>query len=91
MKSAACSATAPSGRTAGSAEEVLVRRGRVEVAVGEVAAPAAGDADLLGHRLGMVDEQQLAGRAGLACAKQTSGASADDAQNIVGRHSYAAR
>ena len=33
------------------AQEVLVRRARVEVAVGEVAAAAAGDADLLGDLL----------------------------------------
>jgi hypothetical protein len=41
------------------AHEVLVRRARVEVAVGEVAAPAARDADLLGHLLAVVDEQHL--------------------------------
>jgi hypothetical protein len=39
------------------AEEVLVRRARIEVAIREVAAPAARDADLLGD-LGRVVDQQ---------------------------------
>jgi len=56
-----------------------VRRPHVQVAVGEVAAPAARDADLLGHLLAVVDEQDLqAPLARLACAEQACGASADD-------------
>ncbi len=59
--------------------EVPVGRTHVQVAVGEVAAPAAGDADLLGHLLGMVDEQHLQPPlAGLRGAEQAGGAGTDD-------------
>ena len=50
---------------------VLVAGARVEVAVGEVAAPTAGDADFFGHPLGVVDEQHAqAALARLCGAKQ---------------------
>ena len=38
------------------AHEVPLRGAHVQLAVGEIAAPAARDTDLLGHLLGMVDE-----------------------------------
>ena len=59
--------------------KVLVRSSRVQVAVGEVAAPAARDADLLGHLVGVVDEQDFQpALAGLACTEQAGGTGADD-------------
>lgn len=48
---------------------MLVRRPHVQIAVGEVAAPAAGDADLLGHFFGVIDQQHL--EAALACLRRT--------------------
>ncbi len=61
------------------AQEVLVRRGRVEIAVGEVGAPAARDAHLLGHPLRVVDQQHpQAALPGLRGAEQAGGASAYD-------------
>ena len=61
------------------AQEVLVRCARVEVAVGEVAAPAARDADLLGDLVAVVDQQDLKSElAGHARAEQAGRARADD-------------
>jgi len=61
------------------AQEMLVRLARVELAVGEVAAAAARDADLLGDLGRMVEQQhaqaELAGHAG---AEQAGRAGADD-------------
>ena len=49
------------------------------IPVREVAAPAARDADLLGHLLGVVDEQHAqAALAGDAGAEQAGGAGTDD-------------
>ena len=53
------------------ADEVLVRRVRIEVAVGEVGAAAARDADLLGHLLAVVEHQHPAGRAGRPRRRRT--------------------
>jgi hypothetical protein len=54
-----CSATAPSGRSGVVAHEVPLRRARVQVAVGEVGAAAARDADFLGHLVAVVQQQHL--------------------------------
>jgi hypothetical protein len=59
--------------------KMLVRRTHVQIAVGEVAAPAARDADFLGHFVGVIDQQHLqAALAGLGCAEQAGGTGADD-------------
>jgi hypothetical protein len=64
---------------------VEIRRPGVEV--GEVAAASAGDADLLGDLLGVVDQEhpqsELAGPGG---AEQAGGAGADDHRVEGGRH-----
>lgn len=58
---------------------MLVRRTHVQIAVGEVAASAARDADLLGHLGRMIDQQHLqALLAGLGRAEQAGGTGADD-------------
>jgi hypothetical protein len=62
-----------------AADEMPVRRGRVERAVGEVGAPAAGDAHFFGHALGVVDQQHAqAALARLRGAEQAGGAGAED-------------
>ena len=49
------------------------------VQVGEIAAPAAGDADLLGWMAGLFEQQhRAAALAGDACAHQAGGAGAED-------------
>ena len=59
--------------------KMLVRRTHVQIAVGEVAAPAARDADLLGHLGRMIDQQHFqALLAGLGRAEQAGGTGADD-------------
>lgn len=59
--------------------KMLVRRTHVQIAVGEVAASAARDADLLGHLGRMIDQQHLqALLAGLGRAEQAGGTGADD-------------
>ena len=60
------------------ADEVLVRRARIEIAIGEVAAPAARDADFFGHLVGVVDQQHAQpALASLAGAEQAGGAGTD--------------
>ncbi len=62
-----------------AAHEVLVGRAHVQVAVGEVAAATARDADLLCHLLRVVQEQhRQATLSGLGRAEQTGRAGADD-------------
>jgi len=61
------------------AQEVLLRRARVELAVGEVSASAARDADLLGHPGRVVDDEHLApALAGQRGAVQPRGTCAED-------------
>src|SRR5574344_997559 len=58
---------------------MALRRTHVEVAVGEVAAPAARDANFLGHFGGVVDQQHTqAALARLGCAQQARRPGAQD-------------
>jgi len=66
-----------------------VRRARIQVAVGEIAAAAAGDADLLRDLVGMVDQQHLhAALAGEGGTQQAGGAGTDH-EGIEFRHGAA--
>ena len=68
------------------ADEVLVRRRGVKQAVGEIATPAARDADLFGHFQAVVDDQHLQpGLTGHARAKQARSACAHN-HDIKGIH-----
>ena len=60
------------------ADEVLLRGARVQFAIGEVATPAAGDADFFGNAFAVVDQQHLEpALPGLGCAKEACGTGAD--------------
>ncbi len=61
------------------ADEVFVRRAHIQIAIGEIAATTARDADLLGHLLRVVQEQhRQATLPGLGRTEQTGRAELTD-------------